>query len=158
MADDKASVENLGGRATYKDIINYIKEKYGDVNEKTIKAQIIICTVNHPSRIHFPENKKPRKSNQKYDFLYMIEKGVVEFYDPTKHGEWEIRKNEYGRLEIAKVNELVETARQLASEESNDENRTCSILENHLRDIIVRNLENFKIGDRKLELFVDDLE
>ncbi|MCD6450253.1 MAG: hypothetical protein J7L34_07090, partial [Thermotogaceae bacterium] len=99
----KETVENSGGRATYSEIKEYIKNKYGDVNENTINAQIIVCTVNHPSRIHYPKNKKARIANTKYDFLYNIGKGIVELYDPEKHGVWEIKKDEYGKLVVAQT-------------------------------------------------------
>ena len=66
----KEAVESLGGKATYSEIKDYIWEKYGKVNESTINCQIIVCTVNHPSRIHYPENKKPRVANSRYDFLF----------------------------------------------------------------------------------------
>ena len=41
----KEAVESLDGQASYSDIRNYIRNKYGQVNEKTIRAQTIICTV-----------------------------------------------------------------------------------------------------------------
>ncbi len=53
----KESVDSLGGNATYSQIKEYIRKKYGDVNESTITAQTVVCTVNHTSRIHYPENK-----------------------------------------------------------------------------------------------------
>ena len=59
----KEAVENLGGKATYSEIKDYIRDKYGEVNENTINAQIIMCTVNHPSRVHYSENKRPRDAN-----------------------------------------------------------------------------------------------
>jgi hypothetical protein len=78
----KEAVENLGGMATYSEIKDYIRNKYGEVNESTINCQIIVCTVNHPSRIHYPENKKPRIANSRYDFLfstgYKYRRGEVE--------------------------------------------------------------------------------
>ena len=78
----KETVENLGGKATYSEIKDYIRNKYGEVNESTINCQIIVCTVNHPSRIHYPENKKPRIANSRYDFLfstgYKYRRGEVE--------------------------------------------------------------------------------
>jgi len=96
----KEAVESLGGRASHQDIINYIQSKYGSVNESTIRCQITVCTVNKPSRVNFPQNKKPRKCNSKYDFLYSVGKGEVVFYDPKKHGEWEI-VNINGKLTVA---------------------------------------------------------
>ena len=78
----KEVVENLGGKATYTEIKDYIRNKYGEMNERTINCQIIVCTVNHPSRIHYPENKKPRIANARYDFLfstgYKYRRGEVE--------------------------------------------------------------------------------
>ena len=50
----KKTVVSLGGKATYLEIKDYIKSKYGEVNENTINCQIIVCTVNHPLRIHYP--------------------------------------------------------------------------------------------------------
>ena len=100
----KEAVESLGGRASHQDIINYIQNKYGPVNESTIRCQITICTVNKPSRVNFPQNKKPRKCNSKYDFLYSVRKGEVEFYDSKKHGEWEI-VNINGKLTVARSKE-----------------------------------------------------
>jgi len=86
----KEAVENLGGATYHRDIISYIKKKYGSVNENTIRAQITICTVNMPSRVNFPENNNPRKCNSRYDFLYSVGRGEVILYDPSIHGEWEI--------------------------------------------------------------------
>lgn len=53
----KEAIEALGGKATYGEIRDYIKAKFGDVNKSTITCQTIICSVNHPSRVHYPENK-----------------------------------------------------------------------------------------------------
>jgi len=98
----REAVENLGGRASYTDIISYIKSKYGDVNENTIRCQIIICTVNHPSRVYYPENHKPRDCStlsHRMDFLFSIGRGEVVFYDPKKHGQWSIIKQD-GKLRV----------------------------------------------------------
>ncbi|MGF3535236.1 MAG: DUF7669 domain-containing protein [Candidatus Bathyarchaeia archaeon] len=97
----KEAVEALGGRASHIDIINYIQDRYGSVKEGTIRCQITICTVNMPSRVNFPENKKPRKCYGKYDFLYSVNRGEVVLYNPSKHGEWEIA-NINGRFVVIK--------------------------------------------------------
>ncbi|MCD6399578.1 DUF91 domain-containing protein, partial [candidate division WOR-3 bacterium] len=73
----KEAVESLGGKASYREIKNYIHKKYSGVNDNTITCQIIVCTVNHPSRVHYPENKKPRLCDSQYDFLYSIGRGQV---------------------------------------------------------------------------------
>jgi len=99
----KEAVEALGGTATYRKIITYIREKYRDVNEGTIRCQIVICTVNHPSRIHYPQNQRPRICNDsRYDFLYQIAPGEVTLYDPEKHGTWAIVEEE-GELKIQRL-------------------------------------------------------
>jgi hypothetical protein len=78
----KEAMDNIGDKASYSDIRKYIHSKYGEVNDSTITCQIIVCTVNHPSRIHYPENSKSRTSNTKYDFLYTTGRGQVERYNP----------------------------------------------------------------------------
>jgi hypothetical protein len=84
----KEAVENLNGQVSYSDIKEYIKGKWTDVNQDTITAQIIVLSVNHDSRIHYPENHKPRltNSNSPYDLLFNIDRGTVEKYDINKHG------------------------------------------------------------------------
>lgn len=96
----KEAVDDLykGEKIGYREIKDWINQKYGIHNERTVNAQIIVCIVNHPSRIHYPENKKPRTADSRYDFLYLINKGKVVKYDPDEHGLWEIRENEFGNL------------------------------------------------------------
>jgi 5-methylcytosine-specific restriction protein A len=100
----KAAVENLNGPVSYSDIKEYINGKWTDVNQDTITAQIIVLSVNHDSRIHYPENHKPRltNSNSPYDVLFNIDRGKVEKYDINKHGIWEIYKDATEKLRIKK--------------------------------------------------------
>lgn len=90
----KEAVEYYGGKASYKQIKEYIERKFGNINENTFYCQIYILSVNHPLRIHFPENKNERicDPSNKYDILYNLGNGWVEFYDPNKHGKWAIQK------------------------------------------------------------------
>ena len=150
----KEAVENLGGKATYSDIKKYIWNKYGDVNGNTINCQIVVCTVNHPSRVHYPENKKPRVANSKYDFLYSVGRGIVELYGPEKHGIWEIKKDSYGKLTIAKVdsNHVTEDDSEIPAEEEG----LLFPLESHLRDFIAQNISSIKVKGHKLRLYVDE--
>src|SRR3990172_11344471 len=97
----REAVASLGGKASYKQIIDFIKSKHGEINEGTIRDQIIFCTVNQPSRIHYPQNSKPRKSDGQYDFLYSTGRGEVIHYNPSVHGKWEIVM-EKGKPKIAK--------------------------------------------------------
>ena len=100
----KEAVENLNGQVSYSDIKEYINGKWTDVNQDTITAQIIVLSVNHDSRIHYPENHKPRltNSNSPYDFLFNTDRGKVEKYDINKHGIWEIYKDQSEKLGIKK--------------------------------------------------------
>lgn len=100
----KEAVENLNGLVSYSDIKEYINGKWTDVNQDTITAQIIVLSVNHDSRIHYPENHKPRltNSNSPYDLLFNIDRGKVEKYDIKKHGIWEIYKDATEKLGIKK--------------------------------------------------------
>jgi hypothetical protein len=150
------AVENLGGKAKYSDIKDYIKNTYGNVNENTINCQIIVCTVNHPSRIHYPENKKPRIANSKYDFLFSTDRGKVELYDSEKHGTWEIKINEYGKLIIVQAGLEEFTDIYRTCEISDDEKNLLFSFESHLRDFIVENIEVIKVNKHSLELFIDN--
>ncbi len=152
----KEAVENLGGKASYSEIKNYVKEKYGEVNESTINSQIVVCTVNHPSRIHYPENKKPRIANSKYDFLFNTGRGKVELYDPEKHGVWEIRKNEYGKLVVAQTGLDEYPEDELDKEIAEDERDLLFPLESHLRDFIANNIEAITVNGHRLKIYVDE--
>lgn len=148
----KEAVENLHGRATYPEIKKYINEKWGEVNNSTINAQCLVLSVNQPSRIHYPENHKPRttNSNSSYDILYSTGKGQVVKYNPEEHGIWEIYKNEFDALQI----------RQLINEDIENENILEEInsflfpIEANLRDFLIKNLKTVK--SNKLKLYVDE--
>ncbi|MCK4398333.1 MAG: DUF91 domain-containing protein [Methanophagales archaeon] len=154
----KEAVDSLGGKATYSEIKDHIKNKYGEVNESTINCQIIACTVNHPSRIHYPENKKPRVANTKYDFLfstgYKYRRGEVELYDPEKHGTWEIRKDEYGKLTVAQMG--LEEVPGTEDEQVEGEQELLFPVESHLRDFIANNIEAITVNGHRLKLYVDE--
>ncbi|MGI6514933.1 MAG: DUF7669 domain-containing protein [Syntrophomonadales bacterium] len=86
----KEAVESMNGEASYKEIKEYIWQHYGEVKERTINCQIIICSVNQKSRVYYPANRKPRNCNSKYDFLYTLGNGRVTLYNPKEHGVWGI--------------------------------------------------------------------
>ncbi|MHA1265556.1 MAG: endonuclease NucS domain-containing protein [Candidatus Helarchaeota archaeon] len=151
----KEAIENLDGKATYSQIKDYIKNKFGNVNENTITCQIIVCTVNHTSRVHYPENKKPRIANTKYDFLFSTGRGQVELYSPEKHGTWEIRKDDFGKLIVAQT-DLDEFPATIEENYEEDQSDFEFALENHLRDFIVQNIEAIKIKNQSLRLYVDE--
>ncbi len=103
----KEAIKDLGGSSKTIDIITYIQKKYGtDVKEGTLQRTIIQCTVNNPGRVHYSGNLKPRGLDpSRYDFLYLSNKvtGIVELYDPQKHGNWEIIRDDQGRLIVAQT-------------------------------------------------------
>ena len=86
----REAVNSLGGTAGRKQIIDYVEACHGHVNKGTISCQMVLCTVNSPSRVHFSQNKKARKANGRYDFLFSIRNGEVTLYKPEIHGNWEI--------------------------------------------------------------------
>ena len=157
----KEAVENLGGHASYSQIKEYIKSKYGDVNESTINAQIIVCTVNQPSRIHYPENKKSRvATDSRYDFLFTTGRGQVELYNPAKHGIWEIRENEYGRQVVTQrqAGEASVPPVESGADSEIESETTGGLsfpLESHLRDFIVKNLDSIRLNGKRLQLYSD---
>lgn len=148
----REAIDNLNGRATYTEIKNYIHSKWDNVNNLTINAQLIVLTVNQPSRIHYPENKKPRMSDSQYDILYSTGRGQVVKYNPEEHGMWEIYENEFGSPLI----------RQVISNEEEvfdniidpDAGSFIFPIEANLRDFLISNLNTVK--DSKLSLYVDD--
>lgn len=152
----KEAVESLGGKTSYSDIKDYIWKKYGEVNESTIICQIIICTVNHPSRIHYPGNKKPRVATSRYDFLFSTGRGRVEQYNPEKHGIWEIRRDKYGKLIVAQagLEEIPEV--EVTGEIAEEEKELLFPVESHLRDFIAQNIGAMKVNDRSLRLYTDN--
>jgi len=152
----KEAVEKLSGKTTYSGIKNYIRNKYGEVNESTINCQIIVSTVNHPSRIYYPENKKPRIANSKYDFLFTTGRGQVELYDPEKHGIWEIRMGEYGKLTVVQSGLEEFPGVEETGEITEEEKELLFPVESHLRDFIAKNIESIKVNGHSLKLYVDD--
>lgn len=86
----KRALEAHGGKATNLEVRDWILERWPDVPKGTIGCQRIICTVNQPSRVSFPENSRPRLANSRYDFMYMPARGQLVWYNPRKHGRWEI--------------------------------------------------------------------
>ncbi len=149
----KKSIEDLSGRATYPEIKKYINENWLDVNEATINAQIIVLTVNQRSRIHYPENQKPRVANGQYDLLFSIGRGNVVQYDPNEHGIWEIYKNEFGGLEVRQTIDNPEN-QEIETEEAIEDNSYLFPIEANLRDFLIQNLKTVK--GQNLNLFRDE--
>jgi len=143
----KEAVEQLEGHATYGQIMDYIDQKWPGVNRGTITAQVIICTVNHPSRIHYPENSRPRLANSRYDFLYKVGRGEVVLYDPQKHGQWAIVERNGKRIVVQEGVLEPEEEQQEPELEPHQ-----FAMEAHLRDFLAKHLE---VVEKGLTLYRD---
>jgi hypothetical protein len=148
----REAIDNLNGRATYAEIKNYIHSKWDNVNNLTINTQLLILTVNQPSRIHYPENKKPRISDSQYDILYSTGRGQVVKYNPEEHGIWEIYQNEFGSPLVRQVISNEEEVFDNIADP--DAESFIFPIEANLRDFLISNLNTVK--DSKLSLFVDE--
>ncbi len=101
----REAAKGLAGKAAHVEIRDWVVRHYPGTNPRTVQCQIVSCTVNNPSRVNWPQNKKPRLANRQYDFLFRTDRGEVELYDPQKHGHWQILKREDGRLAVGPVGE-----------------------------------------------------
>lgn len=137
----KTAMEQLGREVSYSEIKQFVWVQHPDVNSSTLTCQIIVCSVNHPSRVHYPENKKPRLSTGQYDFLYNTGRGRVAPYDPDRQGLWEIAVSGDGGLVVRVAQEA--TAQPEASQAAFDDQQSAFALESHLRDYLARNLPSF---------------
>jgi endonuclease len=149
----KDAVDQLGAEVSYSAIKQHIWAQHPDVNSSTLTCQIIICSVNHPSRIHYPENKKPRLCTSQYDFLYYTRRGRVEPYDPDRHGLWEIAQDAEGKLS---VNIVQEAAVEAITSQATDEQQGAFALESHLRDYLARNLTSIVDFGSPLTLYTSE--
>ena len=134
----RETAEHFNREVSYSEIKQFVWTKYPDVNSSTLTCQIIVCSVNHPSRIHYPENKKPRLCTTQYDFLFNTGRGRVTLYDPERHGVWEISETTDARLVVRLVHEAVDEPGLV--ETGNDNQSGIFALESHLRDYLARNL------------------
>lgn len=142
----KEAVEVHGNRATNIAIKDWVLEHYPGTNVNTILNQIIICTVNHESRVHYKENSVPRRCSDVYDFLYKSAPGKIEMYDPRLHGQWEICLDEKGVLFVREIKEVRDRKKDETSME------TSYIESKHLRAYLAKHLD---LIEDNLELYVD---
>lgn len=144
----REAVDALGGETTNVAVRDWILEHYPGTNTNTIQCQIIVCTVNHPSRIHYPENQKPRCANSQYDFLFRPERGKLILFNPSQHRQWEIVESEDGRLTVCQLDEFPD-------QEEAPSNGHAFAAEDHLREYLVQHLDVIEDG---LQIFVDESE
>lgn len=151
------AVEPLGREATYAEIKKILWTQHPELNEATINCQLIICSVNAPSRVHYPENKKPRMATSQYDFLYTTGRGRVVWYDPAKQGQWEIARDDEGNLWVRQVESASDDAApsQPSATQAADDSYGVFALESHLRDYLAKNLPTLPGHTAPLQLYVD---
>ncbi len=95
------AVEALGSPTTNAEICDWILARYPGTLRDSIQVGIEVCTVNRPTRVQLPENERPRPAtDDRYDFLFAPERGVVEWYHPSTHGAWSIAEDAEGYLGI----------------------------------------------------------
>lgn len=146
----KEAVEALGGSTTNVEVRDWILEKYPGTKANTIGCQIIVCTVNHASRVHFSENQRARRADGDHDFLFRPSKGQLVRYDPAQHGVWEIGEADDGSLVARPVGEVEPDE---VDPSLPDEGGRVFPVEAHLRDFLVANLGVIEDG---LELYTGE--
>lgn len=161
----KEAVESLGGTRSRNEIVEFIRRRYGDVNEGTINAHISLCTVNQPARVNFPINTRPRTANGRYDFLFSAAPGEYQLYHPAQHGLWEIRRNQQGRPLVARTEASSQQAPSVPAEpppnstdnlKQGKEGKARFSYESQLRDFLAQNLHTVPISGRRVRVFVDE--
>ncbi len=140
----KEAVETLGGKTTNVAVRDWILNRYPGTNTTTISCQIIVCTVNHASRIHYSDNQKPRKATGPHDFLFRPTSGELELYDPSRHGLWEIARLDDGEISVRRDGEPDAPEKPLPEQ--------AFAAEIHLRDYLIKNLQLIEDG---LRLYAD---
>lgn len=155
----RMAVEDLGGNTTNKAIVEWVLERYPGTKKNTIQCQILSCCVNVESRVNWPENAKPRKCTKMYDFLYKPGYGLVELYDPERHGDWELCEGENGKIIVRQIRsdgyDETEPEECVVFEKTAEAQNvdTAFAAEAHLRDYLAQNLFLIEPG---LELYVDE--
>ena len=142
----KEAVEAFGGKTTNLAVRDWVLKKYPGTNPSSISCQIIANTVNHLSRIHYHPNLKPRQANGSYDFLFRPVTGEIVWYDPVRHGDWEIAEREDGTLVVKECNGK--------GPGSGEQEQSGFAAEAHLRDYLAKNLGIIEDG---LQLYVDEI-
>jgi len=151
------AVQQMSGEFTYSTIKARLRSEYPDINDSSITCGIIASSVNHPSRIHYNENKKPRLCDGPHDFLYNTGRGKVVRYDPEKNGQWEISQAEDGSLSV-RLAEGIGEDRGITQDavETSEDAYGAFALEAHLRDYLAKKLPTLPDHDAPLELYTTE--
>ncbi len=150
----REAMEALGSDTTNVAVRNWIIRQYPGTKRNTISCHIIMCTVNHSSRIHYPQNQKPRTANGRYDFLFRPERGQLQVYDQARHGQWTIIQREDGSFTVAEVGHEQEVEQETGLTEEEEAPRGYAFTaEDQLRDYLAARPDTMEEG---LQLYVDE--
>jgi len=154
----REAAQQMSGECTYSAIKAKVRSVYGqEVKDSSMTCSIISGAVNHPSRIHYNENKRPRFTDTDYDFLYSTGRGRVVWYQPEKHGVWEIAESNNGALIVRPADEEGENAAPIGeAAQVPDEAYSTFALEAHLRDYLAKKLPRLPGHDVPLSLYRTD--
>lgn len=154
----KEAVQQLGGECSYPAIKAKIRSMHGEgINDSSMTCSIISGAVNHPSRIHYSENKKKRIADTEYDYLFNTGRGKVVWYEPEKHGVWEIAKASDGSLTVRLAEGVGENpGPPVETVEAASDAYGMFALEAHLRDYLAKNLPKLAGHDAALGLYRTD--
>lgn len=88
------ALKALQGRATPSEIQAWIIPRRADFKVSNIGPDLQLLTVNHAARSNHFHNKRPRRcdTGDEFDLLYQEPSGRYVFYEPKKHGVWELAK------------------------------------------------------------------
>ncbi len=151
----REAAQQLSGEVSYQVIKAKARSMYGDdINDSSMTCSIISGAVNHPSRIHYGENKKPRLTDTPYDYLFSTGRGRVVWYQPEIHGVWEIAHSADGALIVRLADGVGDNPVQIAeATEATDDAYGMFALEAHLRDYLAKKLPKLPGHDAPLTLY-----
>ena len=133
-------VQQLGGECTYPAIKAKIRSTYGDdVNDSSMTCSIISGAVNHPSRI--PTQREQEATDRGYRLRLPLQHRPREvvWYEPEKHGVWEIAKAGDGDLIVRLADGVGENPTSVAEAvEATADAYGMFALEAHLRDYLAK--------------------
>lgn len=164
------ALEALNGVASIAQIKEYFIENFHpESRAKNVSFDTKSITVNSNSRIYYAGGKQLRRTDtgNPYDRLFQRADKLYEFYDPAKHGVWEVAQNSQGtryiRQAIEPVNDgssdmLLYEVEEISDSEVINFPRDISrfAMESHLRDYLAQNLAYITGTPSTLDLFVDE--
>lgn len=83
----REAVEELDSATTNLAVRDSTQVHYPGTKLGTIQCHLVLCCVNQLSRVHYPDNQRPRVADDpRHDFLFRQGRGQLEWYRPERHG------------------------------------------------------------------------